>query len=301
MIARLQRCLLVILTILAGAWWWGSASWEIPTSVRMALLVLVVMPHLAVLAIEFALLHRFGASEPASPPTAGQLAGAWWGEVVAAIKVFGWYQPFRSMSQDDLLDSTGTKGRRGLVLVHGYLCNRGLWTPWLKVLREMDVPFVAVNLEPVFGSIDDYPPIVERAVHRLEQATGVKPVIVAHSMGGLAVRAWMKQTARPSQRIASVITIATPHRGTWLARFGVSRNARQMRRHGAWIAELEHDEPDEIRALFTCYFGHCDNIVFPAATATLAGADNRHLPGVAHLDMLNDPRVLASVLDRLVE
>ena len=40
-------------------------------------------------------------------------------------------------------------------------------------------------------------------------------------------------------------------------------------------------------------------MVFPASTATLAGADNRHLPGVAHVDMVFEPAVLALVLQRV--
>ena len=39
----------------------------------------------------------------------------------------------------------------------------------------------------------------------------------------------------------------------------------------------------------TCFYSHCDNIVFPPVTATLQGADNRHLPGVAHVQMADHP------------
>ena len=42
-----------------------------------------------------------------------------------------------------------------------------------------------------------------------------------------------------------------------------------------------------------------DNIVFPATTATLDGADNRHLPGAAHLQMVFEAPVLAEVLRRV--
>ena len=62
------------------------------------------------------------------------------------------------------------QGRRGVLLVHGFVCNRGMWNPWLAApARAQGVPFVAVNLEPVFGSIDDYVAIIEAAVQRLEQ------------------------------------------------------------------------------------------------------------------------------------
>jgi hypothetical protein len=49
-------------------------------------------------------------------------------------------------------------------------------------------------------------------------------------------------------------------------------------------------------AQFTCFYGHCDNIVFPTLTATLSGADNRHLAATAHIHMAYRPEVIAEVL-----
>jgi len=51
----------------------------------------------------------------------------------------------------------------------------------------------------------------------------------------------------------------------------------------------------------TCYYSHCDNIVFPASRATLEGADNRHLPGVAHVQMADHPEPRAELLRRLTD
>lgn len=90
--------------------------------------------------------------------------------------------------------------------------------------------------------------------------------------------------------MAHVVTVGTPHHGTWLARFGHSRNARQMRRGSAWLTALAARETAQRRARFTCFFGHADNIVFPASTGRLADADNRHLAGVAHVRMVFRPR-----------
>ena len=103
--------------------------------------------------------------------------------------MFCWSQPFRSTAEPDYLPA-GVP-RRGVILVHGFLCNRGVWNPVMRRLRVYGIPFVAVNLEPPFCPIDRYVDAVEAGVRRLELATGLPPVVVAHSMGGLAVRAWM--------------------------------------------------------------------------------------------------------------
>ena len=135
-------------------------------------------------------------------------------------------------------------------------------------------------------------------MQRLTQATGQPPLLVAHSMGGLAVRAWLRNFDGDA-RIHGVLTVGSPHRGTWLGRFGLSRNAQQMRELSAWLLELAASEPAQRYRRFTCFYSHCDNIVFPCSTATLPGADNRHLRGMAHVHLLQHPAVLDEVLRRL--
>jgi triacylglycerol esterase/lipase EstA (alpha/beta hydrolase family) len=99
--------------------------------------------------------------------------------------------------------------------------------------------------------------------------------------------------------VHSVVTIGTPHAGTWLARLAMTTNARQMRQGSDWLRNLESGESLASRSLFTCYFGHCDNIVFPARNATLPDAANHHVPGVAHVHLAFHRPILDDVLRRL--
>ncbi|NJM84726.1 MAG: hypothetical protein HC844_21870 [Tabrizicola sp.] len=50
---------------------------------------------------------------------------------------------------------------------------------------------------------------------------------------------------------------------------------------------------------FTCFYSHCDNIVMPASTAVLPGADNRHIDGMPHIALVYSPEVWAEVLRRV--
>lgn len=300
MMAWLQRSLLVVVFGATACWWWWSGQAHVALPWRLSVSLLLLLPHAPILAIEFVLLALFGNSHPAPRPTWLQLCRAWAGEVWWGVCTFAWRQPFRASAVPDQLGEAAM-GRQGVLLLHGFVCNRGLWNPWLQRLAQSGVPFVAISLEPPFGSIDVYADPIDQAVRRLEAATGRPPVIVAHSMGGLAARHWLRRFGDP-RRCAAVVTIGTPHRGTWLARFAFSLNGHQMRSGSPWITELNAGPsrtPDDVP--FVCYYSHCDNIVFPAVTATLPGADNRHLVGWAHVSMLGSLQLFDEVLDMLRE
>jgi predicted alpha/beta hydrolase family esterase len=292
MLARLQQ--LITLTLLAltiTALFIGATSgwpWLAP-----AFIALVLSGYGAALAIEFAWLRRSYAKGDDVRPTLGQLIRAWVAEVMAAPRVFLWRQPFRWRSEPDHLP-LAANGRPGVLLVHGFFCNRGLWNPWLRRLRRHDIACIAVNLEPILGSIDDYRQVIADAVMRLERATGVAPVIVAHSMGGLAARAWW--ATDPEAPLHRLVTIGSPHAGTRLGAHGRGANVAQMRIGSDWLANLAARESAASRGRFTCFWSHCDNIVIPTRSATLSGADNRHLPVTAHVQMVDHPAVFDEVL-----
>lgn len=291
MLARLQRAVVLSLAVAAAVWAIAFVLAGLPL-LAMIGAGAITFGYAVVLGVEFALMRAINRDDPAPPASASQLLRAWWSESVLAVRVFGWRQPFRANAVADWLPvSCNPSPRRAVLLVHGFVCNRAFWNPWMRRLRREDVPYLAVNLEPVFGSIDDYADIVEEAVQRSTAATGLAPVIVAHSMGGLAVRAWSARYSGEA-RVERIVTIGTPHRGTWLGRFASTPNGRQMRLGAAWQGGLRSDGSTR----YTCFYSHCDNIVFPCSNATLPGADNRHLYGRAHVELAFQPEVIDEAL-----
>jgi pimeloyl-ACP methyl ester carboxylesterase len=293
MLARLQQSIVLTIACIALV---ASIVGAIKGNAWLGAIViaLVVSGYLAAIAFEFWLLHRSYAPGDPQRPAVGDLVRAWAAEIVIAPRVFLWNQPFRSKREPDHLPPMRRHGPRGVVLVHGFFCNRGLWNPWLRRLRAADIPFVAVNLEPVLGSIDDYGATIAAAVATVATATGEPPLVVAHSMGGLAVRAWLATT--PNARVQRLVTIATPHAGTRVARHARGANAAQMREGSRWLGSLANSRENIPRASVLCFWSRCDNIVFPTRNATLEGADNREVAGSPHVAMAFHPDVIEEVL-----
>jgi len=215
-------------------------------------------------------------------------------EFRASMLVTSWYVPCARAATRIYPDSRLPP----VLLLHGYGCNSGYWAHLLPLLDAARISHATVDLEPVAGDIDDYVPLVERAVRELCAAAGTdKVAIVAHSMGGLVARAWMR--AHGSAALARVITLGTPHHGTALARFGLGKNAFQMRPGSAWLRALAASEDGAGRSLVTSLYTHHDNIVSPQESSRLEGARNIEFGGVGHVALGSNPRVLAAVMDEL--
>ena len=81
------------------------------------------------------------------------------GEFNATIISSSWTMPFYSFSQRIASNPCGLP----VLFIHGYGCNSGYWHSMSKLLAEAGISHSAVNLEPMFGGIDDFAPAVERA------------------------------------------------------------------------------------------------------------------------------------------
>lgn len=305
MIARLQRWLLagqLLLGVLLAGWLAGSGRSSIPVAV-LAGVVAPLALHAAILTTDFAIAWTARGVRPDDGPRDGfaRALRAWLAayvrEIVDSIRTFSLAQPL--LAARPLPSCRGVAaGRLPVLLIHGYFCNRALWRPMAARLGAAGHAVDAIDLEPPFASIDDYAPRIASAVEALQARTGAAQVaLVGHSMGGLAARAYLR--ACGDARVACVVTLGTPHRGTVHARFGRGHNVRQMRRDSPWLCTLAAEEPESRRRKFTVVLSWQDNIVAPQAIQTLPGARTVMLHGLGHISLAYDARVAGLVLEAL--
>lgn len=220
-------------------------------------------------------------------------------EYVALVLMFVALVPFEGfwMGPDRLAKSSG--GRLPLLLIHGYQCNRGFWF-WLRTRLETAGWTVATHsMEPVYADIDHYAEGIARRVDEVLAATGAARVIlVGHSMGGLASRAYLRRHG--SDKVARLITLGSPHHGSRLASLGIGPNAFQMRIGSQWLSALAGPGavplPPGSVSIYSCH----DNYVVPQQDgSTLQGAANVAIGGVGHIAMAFSPLVLDKLLEAL--
>lgn len=197
----------------------------------------------------------------------------------------------------------GDRGQPPVLLLHGYGANSGFWRSFSRRLRHAGISHAAIDLEPVLADIDDYAPLITEAVDRLCRECGSTTVILlGHSMGGLAARAWLR--ACGSMRVLRVITLGTPHHGSTLAGYGMGINARQMLPPAgdafSWLGALAASEDAARRALFVSIYSRHDNIVSPQESAMLPGATNVALDLVGHVALGFDASVGERVLAEII-
>ena len=228
------------------------------------------------------------------------LGRGWWGllwrEFTSAVQIFMLRQPW-PRQPNMVLSPPGSAPQRDrvpVVLVHGYVCNHRVWDAMTQALLEAGHSVIAVDLEPLFGSIDDYVPVLESAVTHLMAQTGAQQVaLVGHSMGGLAIRAWLRNL-KPGQlqRVARVLTLGSPHQGTRITHGAPTPNGKQMLFQSDWVQTLSRSEDAQRLGLMHIALNLNDNICIPQREQVLPGVPLTEFHGIGHLEMCLNPRVI---------
>ncbi|GJG93300.1 triacylglycerol lipase [Cupriavidus pauculus] len=312
--AALRRAAVVVQATAASAlaaWLALSHGWPWMAALGAAIVAVLLGFGISV-AISFgATLTGFGIprrDRPALPATSPArqplgIAAALHGYVAecrAVFRMFNWLQPFRSRltfaQPPQPLDDAPT-----VLLVHGYGCNHAIWLDMAPALAAAGYRCEGIDLEPVLGDIDDYAPQLLARMQDIRARTGRPPLLVGHSMGGLAARAAQVLAARTGDDApcAGIVTLGSPHHGCALACFGGGHNARQMRWQSPWLRALAAAETPPMRARIVSVFSWHDSIAGPPGTSLLEGAQHIGLDGIGHVSLLRDRRAVQATLAAL--
>lgn len=260
-----------------------------------AALGLAVLASLGLLAASYALARRGAApwlQEADASASASGARRAALAEILALFALFVLIQPFERlwMGRDD--PGRTARGRCPVLLVHGYLCNRGIWWRLRQRLRARGAVVATVNLEPPLADLEALVETLARRIDRLLLDTGAERVaLVAHSMGGLVCRAYLRRHG--CARVARLLTVAAPHHGTRMARRAPGVNAGQMRVGSPWLQSLDASPPPA--AALASLWSRRDEVVVPPESSQLSFAEDLVFEDLGHMALLFSPRVAARI------
>ena len=148
--------------------------------------------------------------------------------------------------------------------------------------------------DPVGGNVQNAREIAD-AVSSFRSSLGVEAVdVVAHSMGGLAARHYLRFLGGADQ-VRRVVFLGTPHRGTVLASLAWGEGAEDMVPGSEFLERLNEGRavPEGVQAL--ALRTPLDLRVLPASSAILPGVHNVEVCCPTHPGMIDDENTFEAV------
>jgi triacylglycerol lipase len=181
-----------------------------------------------------------------------------------------------------------------IVLQHGYVHNGAVWSPLSRLLEARGYRVFTID-QPLYQPIDDMADRLSSRIESVCASAGVDSVVLmAHSMGGLISRAYLRKYG--ASRIERLITLGSPHHGTYHAHLAFGANGAQMLPGNAWLAELGRTR---VNVPFTSIYSIYDTLIAPQNSSHMAEATNVVLTGVGHVAMFASPQIHRAVFDAM--
>jgi triacylglycerol esterase/lipase EstA (alpha/beta hydrolase family) len=186
-----------------------------------------------------------------------------------------------------------------VLLLHGIGCNAGVWTGMRAHLARAGIaPVYAMSYGPPFIPISMTAPQIADKIAQIERDTGASQVvIVAHSMGGLVARSYIR--AFGPSHVRRLVTIGTPYAGSMHAWLMSGASLADMRPGSPYLAALAQPTADEKAVPTVSIWSWHDTMVTPQDSSRLPYGQNVVLAKIAHNALIGDPGVQRLVAEEV--
>jgi triacylglycerol lipase len=215
--------------------------------------------------------------------------------------VASWSDPrlFSPIKPAPSLDGTSTP----VLLVHGIIDNHSIFALLRRTLHQRGFGEVrTMNYSLLTNDVPTAAAQLGQYVELLCTATGHRRIqLVGHSLGGLIARYYVQRLGGDA-RVKLLVTLGTPHGGSYLANLIPLRLGRQLRPGSALLSELALPAP-HCRTRMVAVYSPVDQVVIPGRNGRIDHPDlrarNVAVPAVGHQSLLFHPRVIDAVTKAL--
>jgi pimeloyl-ACP methyl ester carboxylesterase len=176
-----------------------------------------------------------------------------------------------------------------ILLVHGMIDNRSIFTLLRRgLVRRGFGRVLSINYSPLTTDVRVAAAHLAEEVETLVAETGYERIhVVGHSLGGLIARYYVTRLGGDA-RVHTLVTLGTPHGGTFNAYAWPSNLCIQLRPGSDLMRELGAPVPG-CRTRFVAYWSDLDQMVFPQRNARLVHPDltvrNVQIHALGHMSL----------------
>ncbi len=186
-----------------------------------------------------------------------------------------------------------------ILFVHGWSENSSLWNTMISNFEKDGYPKSYLSAYTYNTSTSNKTLAeteVKSRVEALKKATGATKVdIIAHSMGSLNSRWYIKFVSGGEANTDDWVSLGGPNHGTETANFCFSTACVEMRVGSKFLAELNAGDETPGAVNYGTWWSPCDEIINPDSSVSLSGATNTKTACISHAALTTDKTVYTQV------
>ena len=158
-----------------------------------------------------------------------------------------------------------------------------------------------IDLFPNFAPAEEQAYKVQAKIEEMRTRYGVEQVdLVVHSFGGLISRYYI-QELDGLEKVRNLVTVATPHHGTYAAYLGPGASAVQLRPDSDFLNHLNAQGFAYGSVRYTSIWSNLDEIVLPPKNSIMPESTVHYVPWTGHLTIMFSKRTYGHIRNALAK
>ena len=186
-----------------------------------------------------------------------------------------------------------------ILFVHGWNGSASNWNTMKARFEKDGYPashLLAYNYNTSQSNKTTAETVVKAEVDKLLASTGATKVdILAHSMGSLNSRWYLKFVAGGQEKVDDWVSFGGPNHGTSAANVCFSTTCLEMRIGSKFLTELNAGDETPGAVNYGTWWSPCDEFINPDESVILSGATNTKTACISHLALVSNETVYKEV------